>query len=74
MAATNVLIQHHNGLITLCSGTGAIAATDTLVTDKEKFPMGSRYIDNTARIEYVRIADALVIGDWAKSVALTVHS
>lgn len=53
-------------------GTGAIVATDALVTDVKKYPVGTTYLDKTARVKYYRLAVAGVIGDWASTAALTV--
>jgi hypothetical protein len=58
-------------------GSGAIAAGDKLITDLKAWPLGSTYLDKVARVKYTRIAEtapAGAIGDWAKAVALTVHS
>jgi hypothetical protein len=50
-------------------GEGAIEATDALVTNIVKYPLGSMYFDTTNRIHYVRKAVAAAIGDWCKSSA-----
>jgi hypothetical protein len=52
-------------------GTGAIAATDALVTDPEKYPIGTEYYSTSTRVTYRRVAAAKAIGDWAASVAGT---
>jgi hypothetical protein len=50
-------------------GEGAIEATDALVTNIVKYPLGSTYFDKTNRINYFRQAVSKVIGDWCKSSA-----
>lgn len=74
MAATNVRILNpadKTRLYTVAIGTGAIAATDDLVTDTNKWPAGSTYTNTASRITYTRVAVAGVIGDWSASAAGT---
>lgn len=50
---------------TVCMGEGAIAeATDPIVTDVNKFPIGSQYTDLTGKLFYVRVAGAKAVADW----------
>lgn len=45
-------VNMHN--VKLCIGTGAPANTDNLVTDTHRFPVGTEYIDTTAKKKYCR--------------------
>jgi hypothetical protein len=69
MAATNVKIKNSGDKVygtPFAVGTGAIAATDELVTSTSKYPIGSRYLDTTNKRIYYRCAETTggAIGDW----------
>lgn len=55
-------------------GEGAIEATDSLVVDYKKYPIGTEYFDKTARVKYIRhaVSNPPVIGDWGSQAATTV--
>lgn len=66
MAVTNLKqmegeIQNHPRMI----GTGTPVVTDSLVTDTQKYPTGSSYLDTTNGKIYYRIAEAKAVADWA---------
>lgn len=53
-------------MITFASGNGAVAETDDpIVTDVTTFPAASQYTDLTNGKQYVRIATAKAVADWA---------
>ena len=54
-------VRHYS----VCIGKGAIAnATDPIVTDTRKFPIGSQYTDLTGKKFYTRVAAAKAAADW----------
>ena len=54
-------------MMTFASGKGAVAdADDPIVTDVTTFPVASQYTDLTNGKQYVRIAAAKAVADWAR--------
>ena len=56
--------------VKLCIGTGAPADTDLLAKDTHRYPVGTEYIDTTAKKKYCRCS-ASVPGVAADFIDLT---
>ena len=67
MTATKVIIQNSadkSFKYAHAVGEGAPAEGDAIVTDVKSFPIGSEYIDTTAKKLYIRTAAAKAAADW----------